>query len=112
VGAVNQECDGRVRRVQVKGRSLQFQDPVNVNSQKLGGIRCDKDDWDAVFLVLLDGHYNAYAIYEAERTPIEDALEVPGSVARNERGQLSVSKFKAIGRQIWAPTGTGNSCVL
>jgi hypothetical protein len=32
---------------------------------------------------------------------IEKALLAPGSKARNERGALAVSKFKAVGHEVW-----------
>jgi len=54
-----------------------------------------------VLLVLLDEHYNPTEIYEASRPRVTEALTAPGSKARNDRGQLSISKFKSIGRQIW-----------
>jgi hypothetical protein len=38
---------------------------------------------------------------EATRAAVEDALMEPGSKARNERGALSVSKFKSIGIEVW-----------
>jgi hypothetical protein len=55
-----------------------------------------------VLLVLLDETFEATAIYEADRPAVEAALLAPGSKARNERGALAVSKFKSIGRRIWA----------
>ena len=45
--------------------------------------------------------FDALAIYEADRPEIEASLKAPGSKARNERGALSVSKFKAIGKLVW-----------
>lgn len=52
--------------------------------------------------MLLDTDLEPTVIYEADRPEITDALTKPGSKARNERGALSVSKFKAIGRVVWA----------
>lgn len=46
--------------------------------------------------------FNAIEIYEAGRAPLTEALQRSGSKARNERGQLSVSQFKAVGLRIWA----------
>lgn len=85
------------QRLQIKGRRLT---PSSKPSQRLGRIDLTKE-WDAVILVLLDGHYSPVAIYEADRPVIQDALMAPGSKARNERGQLSVSKFRSIGRRVW-----------
>ncbi len=53
-------------------------------------------------LVLMDESFNATAIYDADRQAVLEALKAPGSKARNERGQLSLSKFKSIGKQIWS----------
>ena len=66
----------------------------------MGRIDLTKE-WDVCLLVLLDENFEATAIYEADRSAIVDALSTPGSRARNERGQLGVSKFKSIGRKIW-----------
>jgi hypothetical protein len=87
----------RRQKLQIKGRCYPAGDR---RSQRISKIRLDKD-WDYVLLVLLDEHFEATAIYEAERPAVSAALLAPGSKARNERGQLSVSKFKAIGRRVW-----------
>jgi hypothetical protein len=84
-------------RLQIKGRAILSNNP----GQRLGSIDLDKP-WDAVLLVLLDADLLPVAIHEAARSAIEAALRAPGSKSRNERGALSVSKFKAIGRQVWA----------
>ena len=54
-----------------------------------------KHQWDSVVLILLDERFEPQAIYEADRKPIEAALKKPGSKARNERGELAISKFKS-----------------
>ena len=51
--------------------------------------------------MLLNENFDATHIYEAERTDVIDAIIAPGSKARNERGALAVSKFKAIARLRW-----------
>ena len=89
---------GLVERLQIKGRCIVER---SKRGAKLGKIDIRKD-WDAVILVLLDATYNAYAIYRADREAVMAALMKPGSRARNERGQLSLSKFKSIGHQIWS----------
>ena len=53
----------------------------------------------------LDENFDAVEIYEAERIDVLRELATPGSVARNERGALGVSKFKAIGRLRWSRAG-------
>jgi hypothetical protein len=60
-----------------------------------------KKDWDAVLVVLLDENFDATEMHEAERAAVLAALSAPGSKARNQRGQLGVSKFKAIGKLRW-----------
>lgn len=50
---------------------------------------------------MFDANFNPQVIYEAKRIEIEEALRKPGSLARNERGQSSVSKFKSISRIVW-----------
>jgi hypothetical protein len=90
--------DGKLRTLQIKGRCL----PNGCkSSQRLGAIRPGKK-WDAVMMVLLDSEFNATEIWEAERVVVLEALDAPGSKARNERGALSVSKLKSIGRLRWS----------
>lgn len=66
----------------------------------MGGIKLKKK-WDAVLMVLLDEHFDATEIHEASRKAITKALRRPGSKARNERGSLTISKFKSIGKKLW-----------
>ena len=88
----------RRRRLQVKGRCLL---PGCKPGQRLGKIDVKKP-WDAVLLVILDGKFNATAIYDAPRSKVCAALAAPGSKSRNERGALSVSKFKSIAKLRWS----------
>lgn len=87
--------DGRT--FQIKGRCML---PGCKPGQRLGSIDIGKE-FDAVLMVLLDEHFDATEIYEADRQPVIAALTAPGSKARNERGALAVSKFKSIGRLVW-----------
>jgi hypothetical protein len=89
------ESDGRT--YQIKGRCLL---PGCKPGQRIGRIDVGKA-FDAVLLVLLDEHFDAMAIYEADRVAVLAALALPGSKSRNERGALSLSKFKSIGRVVW-----------
>jgi hypothetical protein len=89
------------RRLQIKGRCML---PACKPGQRLGRIDVSKD-FDAVLMVLLDEHFDAFTIYEARREAVLKALASPGSKARNERGALSVSKFKDIGHPIWERKG-------
>jgi hypothetical protein len=94
--------NGKEVKIQIKGRCI----PSGAKpGQRLGSIRLDHE-WDTVLLVIMDEDYEALSIYEAERTDIEDALLVPGSKARNERGALAVAKFKSIGREVWRKNDT------
>jgi hypothetical protein len=91
------ETPGGNQRLQIKGRRF----PRGAESgQKTGSISLEKE-WDQLVLVLLDERYNPTAMYEADRPAVEAAIRAPGSLARNKRGQLHVSKVKAIGRQVW-----------
>lgn len=92
-----ERIDGATKKLQIKGRCLQGNCKPG---QRLGSIRTEHE-WDAVLMVLLDYEFNATEIYEAEREQVEAALTAPGSKARNVRGALSVSKFKAIGTLRW-----------
>jgi uncharacterized protein DUF6998 len=85
------------QRLQVKGRCVL---PGAKPGQRVGGIGLEKE-WDAVLLVLLDEHFEATEIWEADRAEVTEALSAPGSRARNERGQLGVMKFKSIGHRVW-----------
>jgi hypothetical protein len=69
-------------------------------SQRMGTIK-RTHVFDAVLLVLMDDAYRATEILEAGRSAVLDALEAPGSVARNKRSQLAVSGFRRIGRRVW-----------
>lgn len=89
-----------VRRLQIKGRVLL---PGAKPGQRVGKISL-KHDWDATLLVLMTEDFEPTIIYEADRAAILAALTAPGSKARNERGQLALSKFKAIGRVVWPRT--------
>jgi hypothetical protein len=86
-----------VNKIQIKGRVFQ---PTSKKGQRLGAIQLDKE-WDSVILVMMDNKFSPTEIYEADRAVVEAALKEPGSKARNERGQLSVSKFKSISSPIW-----------
>jgi hypothetical protein len=94
--------NGATRRLQIKGRCLL---PNCKPGQRLGSIDIRKD-WDAVLLVILDEHFDATAMYEADRAAVIAALTAPGSKARNERGALSVSKFRSIGQMRWQRDAT------
>lgn len=91
--------DSMGRKIQIKARCIPGD--KKLNGQRLGSIRFEHQ-WDCVMLVLLDERFEPLAIFEADRGPLEAALTKPGSRARNERGALSVSKFRSIGTQIWS----------
>ncbi len=84
-------------RIQIKGRRVTNKSKTG---GRLGSINLKKS-WDTVMLVVLDENYDAIEIREALRPDIEDALTAPGSKARNDRGQLAMSKFKAISKVVW-----------
>ncbi len=86
----------RYERLQIKGRCVLSSNP----GQRISKIDTKKE-WDGVILVLLDADFEPLKIYEARRDEIFEALTKPGSKARNERGALSITKFKSIGSLVW-----------
>lgn len=89
--------NGQIFRLQIKGRCVL---DGSKSGERMGSIDIKKE-FDAVLLVLLDGNFEATVIYEAPREIVIDALTKPGSKSRNERGALSISKFKSIGNVRW-----------
>jgi hypothetical protein len=90
--------DSGGRRLQIKTRS--FPATRARAGQRVRAIDLTKP-WDVVILVVMDEDFRCTEIYEAERDAITDALQAPGSRARNERGALAISKFKSVGNQVW-----------
>ncbi len=86
-----------LQRISIKGRRVL---DTSKRGQRLGRIPLHYE-WDSVILVLLDEMFEPKSIYEAERRHIKRELLRPGSKARNERGALSVSKFKSIAKLLW-----------
>lgn len=100
---------GDGRRYQIKGRCTL---PGCKPGQRVGSIDIRKE-FDAVVLVLLDENFDAVEIHEVDRESVLAALKSPGSKARNERGALSISKFKRIGERVWCrETGHTQSTVM
>lgn len=93
-----ERSNGVTRLLQIKGRCLR---PNHKRGQRLGRIDATKE-WDAVLMVLLDEHFEATQIYEAQREQVLAALVAPGSRSRNDLGALGLSKFKSIGKLRWA----------
>lgn len=90
------------QRIQIKGRAY---DPAARSSQRIGTIKQD-GPCDVVMLVLLNNAtLDPVEIWEAAFPAVVARLIEPGSKARNERGALSVSDFKRLGRRVWSPTG-------
>jgi hypothetical protein len=85
------------KQLQIKGRRVL---PGSKPGQRVPKIDVSKA-FDAVLLVLLDENFDATAIYEAERVSVVETLAAPGSRARNDRGMMAISKFKAISRKVW-----------
>lgn len=86
------------RRVQIKARCI----PRDAKpGQRIGQIRFDHD-WDTVVLILMNEDFDALEVWEAGRDDVRLELERPGSKARNERGALSVHKFKSVAKLRWS----------
>jgi len=94
---------GQKTLIQIKGRRLAGETGAR---GRLGQLRF-RHKWDAVLLVLLNEDFEVVTMHEASRSDVEKALRAPGSKARNERGQLSVAKFKAISRCVWSADSRG-----
>lgn len=92
-----EERNGVTLKVQIKGRY--FPNP-QLRGGRLGAIDL-KQPFDTVLLVLLDADYNAFQIYEAARPAVKELIARPGSKARNERGSVGISQFKAISVLRW-----------
>ncbi|MCQ4258117.1 DUF6998 domain-containing protein [Stutzerimonas stutzeri] len=95
--------EGKLVRVQIKGRCIA--DPKLVTG-RVGKIDL-RQPFDTVLLVLLDMDLNALVMYEAERVAVEALLTKPGSKARNERGSVGISQFKAISTVRWIKNSDG-----
>ncbi|HEX7125601.1 MAG TPA: hypothetical protein VF406_07440 [Thermodesulfobacteriota bacterium] len=80
----------------MKGRRILTASP----GQRISRIDIEKE-WDGVLLVVMNSESETTAVYEARRAVVVEALLKPGLKARNERGSLNISQFKAIGRLVW-----------
>lgn len=89
-------ADGR--RIQIKARM--FAPDRTLGGQRLGKIK-PGSEFDTVMLVMLDSEYQPWVIWEAHRVAVLDALAAPGSRSRNERGALSISKFRSLANEVW-----------
>jgi hypothetical protein len=89
--------DGRTERISVKGRW--FKSKPNPGA-RVGKIDF-KHEWDSGILVILDELYSPVVMHEAPRDKLLEVLTRPGSKSRTERGQMSISQFKAVGRVVW-----------
>lgn len=86
------------RRIQIKARM--FMPDRALAGQRLGKIKPDSE-FDTVMLVMLDTEYQPWVIWEAQRVDVLEALAAPGSRSRNERGALSIAKFKSVAEEVW-----------
>lgn len=89
--------DQHGRSYQIKTRSLS--EAALKKTQNTGKLN-DKE-WDAALLCIMNLELEILEIWEADRVAVEHELNQPGSKGRNVRRQLSLSKFKEIGRQRW-----------
>ena len=87
---------GLYKRIQIKSRWKR-------EGEKWGHVsRIDiSKEFDSVMLVLMRGEYDVLEIWEAGRVDVKARLTEPGSKARNERGQMSVSQFISIAEKVW-----------
>ncbi len=89
--------DGR-KRLQIKTRRVK----PGSKSGRVSQIKT-QSVFDAVLLVLLSPDYQVMEIYEAPRDAVIKKLREPGSKARNEKGALDISQFRAVAARVWPP---------
>ena len=95
--AVGRDGERQGLRYQIKGRVIADE---SKSGQRIGQLKLEAD-WDAVLLVLMDGDYEPFEIYEASREAIRDALEDPTASKRSRRGAMSVARFKIFAQLVW-----------
>ena len=88
--------NGDRQTIQIKGRWKK----AGRNWGRVPSINTEKD-FDTAMLVLLEGDYELYEIWEASRDQVIERLDAPGSKARNERRSMGVSQFKTIANRVW-----------
>ncbi len=94
--AVGRTGHRKDRQIQIKGRAIIDE---SKSGQRIGQLKMEQE-WDSVMLVLLDEDFEPYAIYEADRDEIEEAVTEAES-RRQKRGAMSVARFKIISRLVW-----------
>lgn len=93
------KLDGKEFFIQIKGRVVQ---PGANKSQRVGTLKPQNKNWSSVVLVLLNEKFQVFEMWEAQRKDILKYMNGNPSIAISERGQISVSKFKALGKKIWS----------
>lgn len=96
------------KRIQIKTRM--FGPGRTLGGQRLGSLKVTSV-FDTVMLVMLNPAYQPWIIWEAPREVVIKALLVPGSKSRNERGALSISKFKSFANVVWEHSGAGETTI-
>ena len=66
--------------------------------QKLGQLSLESG-WEYLLMVLYDAHYQPTQIFKVDRKIIEKEI---GDGPKDKRGSMTVAKYKAIGKQVWA----------
>ena len=87
------------RRYQIKTRSL---DDAALKKMKQKTGKLNDKEWDAALLGIMNREFEMLEIWEADRSAVDCELNRPGGKGRNVRRQLSLSKFKKIGRLRYA----------
>ncbi len=96
--AVGRNGERAGRRVQIKGRAI-FDE--SKGGQRIGQLKLEQE-WDSVVLVLMDEEFEPSEIWEAGRDVLVEAVREAENSNRSKRGPMSVAKFKAVGRLVWA----------
>lgn len=88
--------DQSQRRYQIKTRCLSLDDAGRWKSNMTGTL--NNKEWDAALLAVINREFEVWEIWEADRGAVERELSPPGSIGRNKRRMLPLSKFMKIGR--------------
>ena len=94
------EQNGAVEKFQIKGRVM-FDE--SKSRSRVGQLNMDAD-WDKTLLVLMNADYQPVEIYSLSKTVLEHAVGDVSAMKSNNRGALSVSKFKALAELVWKHT--------
>ena len=95
VDAIQPDSDGNSEKYLIKGRVIFKGGKAR---QKLGQLNLE-GAWEFLLMVIYDAHYQPTQIYKVDRQIIEKEL---ADSPKDKRGSMTVAKYKAIGKIVWA----------